>query len=546
MLGLTVLFIALVELVASAGSAANDTSCRFMVDAGTGQGFEKGVLRGGTYFRAVTPATDPVASASVAGCAALCCATDGCLVFSLNAPWSLPSGSTEQCQQHQNCCSLASDLGPMRNNTYAMNITTGVVQVPPSTGKPAGVNKSFDCAMRTLAYEYAKTLRPDRGSFRLVHDGLQLSGCGVALTGGVPTPTPARQPQAAVEYFVSVNGSDGGGSGTLASPWATPQHAIAACRSATAVGAPCTVTLRRGTYFLGDSPVQLTSADSGLTLQSYADESAELSGGEPLTGLAWRRAAVNSRNNGTTVWVAPFTSADELTALRIRSTGKRVQRARHPNADPETIGARRSGNINEGWLPAELADWYPAAAGPTPGQDFVSTGADWPGVDWSHHMQMAGGAFTIGQGGGRCDDLQSGVGYWCGQHIPRGDFYVHNGPGGLRNPAAALPGPYPYVDPVGMVVHMWAGGANTIGPWFTLQWQVGAVGINGTLDFAAGEALQRLFRIVSVRLEPVLSNSCCCIIKNSKLAVASQVVARKAPRAGQPTVLPAPGWSRTR
>ena len=101
-------------------------------------------------------------------------------------------------------------------------------------------------------------------------------------------------------------------------------------------------------------------------------------------------------------------------------------------------------------------------------------------------MQMAGGAFTIGQGGGRCDDLQSGVGYWCGQHIPRGDFYVHNGPGGLRNPAAALPG-YPYVDPVGMVVHMWAGGANTIGPWFTLQWQVGNVGINGTLDFAAGE-----------------------------------------------------------
>ena len=71
---------------------ARTEACNFAVDAGTGQGFEKGIIRGGNYFRAVTPATDPVASATAAGCAALCCATDGCLVFSLNAPWSLASG----------------------------------------------------------------------------------------------------------------------------------------------------------------------------------------------------------------------------------------------------------------------------------------------------------------------------------------------------------------------------------------------------------------------------------------------------------------------
>ena len=32
--------------------------------------------------------------------------------------------------------------------------------------------------------------------------------------------------------------------------------------------------------------------------------------------------------------------------------------------------------------------------------------------------------FTIGAGGGRCDDLASGVAYWCGVHIPRGDEQV--------------------------------------------------------------------------------------------------------------------------
>jgi hypothetical protein len=109
--------------------------CNFTVDAGSGQGFEKGVLRGAHYFRAVTPATDPNATDTVAGCAALCCATDGCMVFSLNAPWSLPDENG--CVQNQSCCSLASNLGAMRKNTYAMNITTGVVQVAgrhPSAG----------------------------------------------------------------------------------------------------------------------------------------------------------------------------------------------------------------------------------------------------------------------------------------------------------------------------------------------------------------------------------------------------------------------------
>ena len=124
---------------------------------------------------------------------------------------------------------------------------------------------------------------------------------------------------------------------------------------------------------------------------------------------------VTGRNN-TAIWVAPIISR-ELTALRLRSSGRRVTRCR-----------------SEGWMPAAGADWFQAPPGPTPGQDFVSSAADWPGVDWSHHLQMAGGNFTIGHGGGRCDDMLSGVGYWCGIHVPRGDQFVHGGPCGLRNP----------------------------------------------------------------------------------------------------------------
>ena len=123
---------------AAAGAAGPGAVCNFTVDAGTGLGFHQGVLRGGDYFLAVTPATDPVASASVAGCAALCCATQGCATFSLNVPWSLASGGGG-CQQHQNCCALASERGPMRSNVYAMNITTGVVQVRPGHTRPCAI-----------------------------------------------------------------------------------------------------------------------------------------------------------------------------------------------------------------------------------------------------------------------------------------------------------------------------------------------------------------------------------------------------------------------
>ena len=63
------------------------------------------------------------------------------------------------------------------------------------------------------------------------------------------------------------------------------------------------------------------------------------------------------------------------------------------------MGARRSNSIYEGWLPAAGPSWYPAAPGPSLGVDYVSGAADWPGVDWSHHMQMTSGLFTIGAGG---------------------------------------------------------------------------------------------------------------------------------------------------
>ena len=116
---------------------------------------------------------------------------------------------------------------------------------------------------------------------------------------------------------------------------------------------------------------------------------------------------------------------------------------------------------------------------------------------------MAGGIFTIGSGGGQCNNLANGgTSYWCGELCPRGDTYIHRGPGGMINPDVALPNS-PYRDPEGMVVHLWSGCpdggdscpmGNVMGPWFTFQWEVLGYGYNGpsnrSLAFAPGGGTQ--------------------------------------------------------
>ena len=299
-------------------------SCNFTVDT---LELRKGLIRGGTYFESVGPDADSKATATVEGCAALCCRTDGCKSYSLNVPWTL--GTWLNCSRGQPCCALASTAGPFKPNIYPrMNITTGLVTGPPSTGKPPGASRSFDCAVRQLAYEYAKQLRPDQGTFPAVHDALQLEGCSIpmsrearSVSAASPAP-PLATPL--TEFFVSPNGSDVG-SGTLASPFATPRRGIEACRLSASA---CTVTLRGGVYYLADSPLQLTAEDSGLTLRSFAGESAQLSGAEPLTGLAWTRAHLRHGTDSVPVWQAPL-RAPLLSALRSRDTGRRVTRARH-------------------------------------------------------------------------------------------------------------------------------------------------------------------------------------------------------------------------
>jgi len=69
--------------------------------------------------------------------------------------------------------------------------------------------------------------------------------------------------------------------GTIDSPVATVGRAVELSRSAAAPGAPRSVSLRQG-YFYVPSPVELGPADSGLSIAPFAGETAVVSGAAPL------------------------------------------------------------------------------------------------------------------------------------------------------------------------------------------------------------------------------------------------------------------------
>jgi len=160
---------------------------------------------------------------------------------------------------------------------------------PPSPA-PSGVPASFDCAMRTFAYEHGKALLPRLGAFEPLFYALGLNeDCNGTLSGGgaaaantptPPTPPPPPSPPPADSVYVAPTGSDGASCGSAASPCASLQHA------ADKAGAGGTVVVRGGTYYLA-APVLLTSAHAFLNIQAAAGERPVVSGGVPLR-VAWR------------------------------------------------------------------------------------------------------------------------------------------------------------------------------------------------------------------------------------------------------------------
>ena len=162
---------------------------------------------------------------------------------------------------------------------------------------------------------------------------------------GITPPWPRAAPPAAAlaaaqpTFWVSPSGSDAGGDGTEAKPFATVARGVAATRSARAPGSgPASVLLTSGVHVLG-ATVQLDLRDEGLVISAAPGAAAWVSGGAALAGLPW--APVNvSGATGSNVWAAKVSAPPEymtglLTVAQGGAPSKRLFRAQFPNFNPE-------------------------------------------------------------------------------------------------------------------------------------------------------------------------------------------------------------------
>ena len=213
----------------------------------------------------------------------------------------------------------------------------------PAPLAPAG----FDCKTRHLAMEYARKIQPFRSKadFDILAEVLDMHGgapggpaqCfNVTYDGPDQTFTPTFPIPASgtTVYADSASGKDTN-PGTLAAPFATIGAALAATRKAAKGGASSTIALRKGVYY-GEQALNLTAADSGLTIQNYDGEEAWLSGAKKLKAKWTAGGAEHPRFgqagfDAKAVWKTDLSGQGVKVIEGLRIAQDRAVRARFPN-----------------------------------------------------------------------------------------------------------------------------------------------------------------------------------------------------------------------
>ena len=241
---------------------------------------------------------------------------------------------------------------------------------------PEGVPADFACGWRQLAFEYATSIRPDASD--VIKEALQLShhchghpastnhaedraDAPVAkVRAGISTGTHTDSIAAATAFVDAGAVDDVEADGSQTRPFRTIGAGVQSLRGRSGRRA---VIVRAGTYF--EPTLELTSADSGLTISSADKEAVWVSGGVPLREIKWRQ------HRGR-IWRADVSALglDNIATLRV--DGRRLSPARYPNADPETefwptgyLISRHGYDAQGDWQ--HLTDWpAPARAPPAP------------------------------------------------------------------------------------------------------------------------------------------------------------------------------------
>ena len=218
-----------------------------------------------------------------------------------------------------------------------------------------------DCALRQLAVEYAAAIQPNTTGTPLssanwpllVAESLQTR----TLCPSISTPYRQRHSTSAattsmcdVTIFVDGrNGSDDN-PGSDARPLKTVQRGIALTRSrGTTVVAPCLI-VRAGVYFFGEEKsrtfghvkdsqlgaLQLSAADSGLTITAAPAETVIFSGGQPFTP-DWSVYKVLPAGTVYKTALPPSLAVDTDHLNELYVDGLRAVRAKYPVSTTQNV-----------------------------------------------------------------------------------------------------------------------------------------------------------------------------------------------------------------
>ena len=399
---------------------------------------------------------------------------------------------------------------------YVFCVMSPVSAASPTVADPGDPGAPHTvCAVRKLAYERAMERQPHNAPHSRLFDALELR----TLCGEVPPAGGPRQRDAVTddgEDFLRVDPL--GGDDAHGRPFRTVAAALAAARR---IGGPLKpIVLADGIHFINET-LQLTPADSGFSIRAASGAKAWLSGGVPLSGLAWRKEP-----NG--VWAATVSdpAIEDIPGLltvgaQDHSPTSRLVRARFPNGNwerdmwglcstnecldigpayttPERWGGDPAVSINgAAAIPkASVAEWWQPPNKALPTQIFFNATQGGAACDGATR-NCTTYQYSMGKGG-PCqlwaspdsNPANAGSSYWCGEYCGGGgageDSHMSK-TGWLGLPlgvtfnrsSMVYERMQQWADPVGAIAHVWMDSS-----WFTNMFEITSANVKaGNLSF---------------------------------------------------------------
>eukprot|EP00037_Helgoeca_nana_P024366 m.258539 g.258539 ORF g.258539 m.258539 type:complete len:924 (+) comp26623_c0_seq1:107-2878(+) len=144
-------------------------------------------------------------------------------------------------------------------------------------------DQPFICDYRSFAWEFAKAIQPDH-DVTLTFDALMLGTlCNQTRPPAPPPSTTPPHAGANCNIYVAVDGDDTKSGTSPATAVKTPAAGVAAARK---LSGARTVCIGAGTFYI-DATLELTAADSDLTVQGAAGGATWLSGARTVPSLTW-------------------------------------------------------------------------------------------------------------------------------------------------------------------------------------------------------------------------------------------------------------------